>query len=636
MTVVCQTRLQRSRDGWVVFVSAGLVVALGAANGGYFAPSWGAASLAFGSAIVGALLVRSRPLGRRDRLWIASFLALTVWTWMSAVWGDDLPQAVLEGQRVLTYTLAVAGACVCVERRNAFAIPAGMLVGLFALCAYSLATRLFPERLGVYDPIAGYRLAEPVGYWNALGLLAAIGALLALGVHAHARRPGLRVLAGSAIPVFAAATYFTFSRGAWLALALGVAVAVLIDPRRLQLLVALAFALPGVALVLLVAWRSEALITVGAPVDSASSEGRRFAVTVIGAMLVGACLTLLLTVLPRMRLPRRLRRTVAVSLVACVGVSLVLISATGLAPRVLRDAYGAFVAAPSDTGPELNRHLLSLSSSGRVDTWRAAWEQFLESPVIGRGAGSFEQWWLSRREAAGHVRDAHTLYGEALGELGVIGLLLLVVALGTPLTALWKVRYADGTPLVAGAYVAYLAHAGVDWDWEMTVVTLVGLGCGAALVVAARGEDAPLIDGRARATGLAAAGALLVVVFITLTGNIRLAQAAEAARVGDWARAATRARQARTWAPWATEPRRRLGEALLMTGSESGARAALESALSINSDDWRLWFDLARARDGPLREAALDRAVRLNPLSPEVRALRGETAHAHGGVFHVP
>ena len=51
-----------------------------------------------------------------------------------------------------------------------------LLVGLWAavtvVSGYALATRLFPERLGVFDAISGYRLSDPVGYWNAFGILA--------------------------------------------------------------------------------------------------------------------------------------------------------------------------------------------------------------------------------------------------------------------------------------------------------------------------------------------------------------------------------------------------------------------------------------------------------------------------------
>jgi len=38
----------------------------------------------------------------------------------------------------------------------------------------------------------------------------------------------------------------------------------------------------------------------------------------------------------------------------------------------------------------------------------------------------------------------------------------------------------------AAGYSAYLVHAGLDWDWEYPVVTLAGLACGAALLIAAR------------------------------------------------------------------------------------------------------------------------------------------------------
>src|SRR5581483_2109629 len=88
-------------------------------------------------------------------------------------------------------------------------------------CAYGLLTRLFPERAGYVDTIAGQRLEAPLGYWNALGLFAAIGLLLAAGLVA----PTL---------------YFTFSRGGWVALAAGLAALVALDRRRLQFLAALA------------------------------------------------------------------------------------------------------------------------------------------------------------------------------------------------------------------------------------------------------------------------------------------------------------------------------------------------------------------------------------------------------------
>ena len=50
---------------------------------------------------------------------------------------------------------------------------------------YGLLTRLFPDRLGVFDSIAVYRLAAPVGYWNTLGILASMGMVLTFGFAAR-------------------------------------------------------------------------------------------------------------------------------------------------------------------------------------------------------------------------------------------------------------------------------------------------------------------------------------------------------------------------------------------------------------------------------------------------------------------
>ena len=86
------------------------------------------------------------------------------------------------------------------------------------------------------------------------------------------------------------------------------------------------------------------------------------------------------------------------------------------------------------------------------------------------------------------MHDAHNLYLETLAELGAPGLILLLLVLGMPFAAVKRARAA--TPLAAaacGAYVAFLLHAGIDWDWEMPAVTLSALFCGLALI----GRGAP-------------------------------------------------------------------------------------------------------------------------------------------------
>ena len=58
-----------------------------------------------------------------------------------------------------------------------------------------------------------------------------------------------------------------------------------------------------------------------------------------------------------------------------------------------------------------------------------------DHPLLGSGAGSFDDYWLEHRSFPAYVRDAHNLYLETAAELGIVGLALLPMALGTPLVA---------------------------------------------------------------------------------------------------------------------------------------------------------------------------------------------------------
>ena len=127
-------------------------------------------------------------------------------------------------------------------RRDSVPLLHGVWAASVLLCGWGLVTRVVPDRFGVVDPISGYRLSEPIGYWNSLGLLAAIGALLGLGLSARAVTTLGRAAGAASVPPFVATLHFTFSRGAWVALAAGLAAAVAVDRRRLQLLVTLAAA----------------------------------------------------------------------------------------------------------------------------------------------------------------------------------------------------------------------------------------------------------------------------------------------------------------------------------------------------------------------------------------------------------
>jgi tetratricopeptide (TPR) repeat protein len=202
-----------------------------------------------------------------------------------------------------------------------------------------------------------------------------------------------------------------------------------------------------------------------------------------------------------------------------------------------------------------------------------------------------------------------------LAELGPVGVLLLVIALGSPLVA---VVFARGHPLMPGmvaAYVAFLAHAGIDWDWEMGAVTLLALACAAALLAAAeRGDDARRpISPIVRGAGVAAVVVLLVPALIGLAGASALDASDAAYAKGRYGEAASQARKAARWWRWSPDPWQRLGEAQAEQGDFAGAQRSFRTAISKDRGDWLIWYDLSTVTSGGASARAIREVSRLNP-----------------------
>jgi O-antigen ligase len=186
--------------------------------------------------------------------------------------------------------------------------------------------------------------------------------------------------------------------------------------------------------------------------------------------------------------------------------------ALGIAALV---AVSAFAASSGDTG--VAGHLFG---ENRPHYWKVAWREYESQPLLGTGAGTFDNYWLHYRPVPSFSREAHSLYVESLAELGPFGLALVLGALAIPLLALRRARGPLAATAAAG-YVAFLVHAGVDWDWETPAVTLTGLFCGALLLVCARGEQTRALGPRHRTLLALAALAVLVVALVRLeTGPV--------------------------------------------------------------------------------------------------------------------
>jgi tetratricopeptide (TPR) repeat protein len=585
-------------------------------NGGYFPSSWGWAALGF--LWIGALAVGRLRGDLRTAVSAAAFLAFLGWIWLSSIWAPAPTVSIREGEHALVLVAGVLAALALLRRCQLSMFVLGLVCSIGAVCGYGLFARLFPHRLSA-DDISGYRLTVPIGSWNALGVYAAIGIVLAVGLIARDQR-WTRAVAATTLPILATSLYFTYSRGALVALAVGLFITFALDTRRTQWLLTLLPAAGVAAVAVVVASRSPGLTTVGASLHQASIDGHRLAILLIVLCpCSGALARSRVVPNPRQMVERWMTAIVSAALIAAL---LLGIAAAG-GPVAIRDK---FTAAPPATHGQLNKRLLSVSGTYRAPLWSLALHEYESHPVLGAGSGSYEAYYLEHRTRPDKVKNAHNLYLETLAELGPLGLALLLVALLTPLYAAVRARRHVFVPALAGAYVAFLVHVAVDWDWQVTAVALTGLFCGAAILVAARSDAAEQreLSPRLRYALLGATLFVMVVAFIGLVGNMSLAQAATAAGKGNWAASAKDAKRAHTWAPWSSEPYRVLGEAQLGEGDTKSAIASFNKAIAKSPDDWNLWFDLARATTGHAQRDALRHAKQLNPLSPEIAELQQE------------
>ena len=618
--LIARSRLSNLASLNGAVVAAGTAVLVGgaaAAAGGYYPTSWGWTALALFWVVGIVLLVRRTiSIGRFELLFLAGLTLFGGWMWLSTAWSEAAPGSVLEGQHVLVYVGAAAAAVLLVRPRLVPHLLGGLLVAITFVSIYGLGTRLFPNRIGSFDPIAGYRLEEPLGYWNALGIFAAIGALLALGFAARGRRWITRALAAAAVAILLPTVYFTFSRGSWLALGFGILVAVVFDARRLQLITAFSAAALAPAVSVWVASRSDALTHTTASIGAAIHDGERFALVILGAAAVSAVSIAALAAAERwIPVPKGVRVAYAVVLVAAaLAAAGVAVERYGSPTTIARKAYDRFTAAAPKQTPNLNERLFNISSNGRVELWQAAWADYRDHPWVGSGAGSYEHEWYRRRDIDLVVRDAHNLYLEQLAELGPLGLGLLALTLAVPLVAAgWVRRTALGVTALS-AYAAFLVHAAADWDWEMTAVTLAGLCCAVALLALARDErHEGALRPAVRFGGAGTAAALAVLAFVGLVGNLADAASGDAAARGDWRKAVAEAERASDWAPWSSHALRRLGEAEAGRGNVGAAASAFRRAVAKDPNDWELWQDLYRATQGAESRAAFRRTYELNP-----------------------
>ena len=587
-------------------------------------------------AIVLASAARFWPASRipRSALVSGSLLgAFALWTGLSALWAASPEKAFNEFDRVFLFLAVFTLAVVAAPRGSARRWLTGLALGLTAVAVIALVSRLFPHSFGDTTqlaqvfPTASKRLSFPVDYWNGLATLVAF-AIPCLLYFAAESRAVVRGLAVAPFPALTATLYLTSSRGGWVAAAIAIVVLMALTSRRWATAGALLIGGAASAGAVAVLLSRDELVDSPLTSQVAESQGRSAALLIAGLCAVaGVAYAMLASVVPA---PPRASRAASTAFAAVL--ALVFVAAVFAAHPVRR--YEHFKEIPPElTGASVQEHLFSTSGNGRWQWWTSAVDEWQTRPIEGRGAGSYEAWWAEHASIPAFVRDAHSLYLETLGELGLVGLALLLAFFVSCLVAGAR-RLAGRTEGERAAVAALLAlvgaflfEAGIDWMWELTVVSVVamlalGLLTGPATepelsrlqaVEARRGRPVFRIALAAIAFGLIIAEA------IPLLANMEVRKSQESVNSGNLVEALDQAESARSIQPWAASPYLQLALVQELGGRTDEALVSIETALEHDQSDWRLWLVAARiqTKAGEVADAreSLAKARELNPKS---------------------
>ena len=626
---------------WQLALPAVLTLALAFRAGGFFLGTTALLAVLLAVALVGRVTLGRSPFAGWSPALAGAAGALgllAAWTLLSALWSDAPFRALSEFDRTLAYTLALCLVGSFATRRGDLdhalrAVAAAFVV----IAAAALVVRLFPETF-VTDPgKEPSRLAFPLTYWNAMGVACAIGVVLALHCTSGARQ-GLvaRVLGAGALPVLATTLYLTFSRGGIAAALLGVLLYVLLaHPRRLPL--ALLSAGIPTFFALRETYRSDSLAAGGFVTAEATHVAVAIAICCLAAMVLRALCVVVDRRLDAFVVSRRARRTALLgSAVALGGALLFTVLATEVPERVDDQRREFFEARGIGATGDQRDRLSESGANGRIGHWNVALDAFRAHPSTGTGAGTFRLEWERERESTMNVVDAHSLYLEALAELGWPGLLLLGVALllplGVALRRLWGPdRHVHAAFLAAS--LALLVHAGIDWDWEMPAL-FVWFFTTAAIVCAAPASKTrmPPPPGRI-ARVVAGLGCLFLAVApaAAMASQSGLDRATRAFREADCATAVDGALDSLGTLRVRPEPYELLGYCNLRARQFPLALAAMQAAHRRDPSNWEYAYGLAvaQALDGEDPRPAAALALRLNPR--DVRAEELHSAFARGG-----
>ncbi len=608
---------------------AAVAVSAALLQGLYYPKAYAVGSIVIWVAVLVGLLSRALPSGRVASPATIAGLCLAgvvVLAGASMAWVGDQGRAFEYAVRASAYLgLFTLAACTATPRGRGEWI-AGLTIGLAIVSVLAVASWLQPGLLdhhsvGQEIPDAVGRLSYPIGYWNGLAALLAVGTALLAYAGTRAPDSRLRAAAVAAMPVSLLGIWLTTSRGAVVAVFFGLAVLVAVSGDRLRQLIVCALGLAGGGLLIVTTTGMNAL-TDGLTDATARSQGDWLSLILVAVVLLTGAAALLLD---GRELRLRLSRNLAVGLVASAAIAAVI--AIALADPSER--FQEFKQAPSSSSSSASAvaGASDLSGNGRWQLWGEAIDAFESAPVAGIGIGGYEDWWAQHAPIALFARNAHSLPLQQLAELGLLGGGLMLGFAGAVIVAARR-RWRASPDGDAGVLLAVLAVGGlsaaIDWTWEFAAVFGPAVMAAGLLTASAPGDE-PERDTYALGLGTVAIAWLAVVsAALVLVTELKLEQSRTADEQGQVAEAIDRAKEARTVQPWSPEPYIQLAVLEEQRNHLDAAVDYLRQAESRDSEDWRLPNTEARLQDKRGDTVAgLMAFERARALNPRARYLGG-------------
>lgn len=596
-------------------------------------------------AAVAALTAAARRAAAPTVAAVGAFGAFVVLSGVSTIWSVAPDQSWLEANRLVSY-LAVFAIGVLLARLAPGRWPAllgGVTLAAVAVSAWALMHKVLPGWLAPDEVYA--RLREPFGYWNAVGLMAALGVPGCLWV--GARREGHPVVAALAYPatgLLVVVLMLSYSRGALLALGIGCAFWFVTVPLRLRGAAVLAAGAIGGGLVIAWTFSQVALSEDRAPLDLREQAGLQLGVAVLFVLLALAVVGLAACFYrDRVALSGRARRRAgiavlaALALVPAAGVVALATSERGLTGSV-SNAFNELTDT-SVGGVTNEPGRLTAVGSVRARYWNDALKIFRERPAFGAGIGGYQLARLRVRNDTLDVLNAHGYVAQVLADRGVAGLVVSLAALAAlgwaavvairrrgPATAPERV----GLLTLATLVVVFGVHSFVDWTWYIPGVALPALlaggwlagragppaGRGLALRAGLRSRPRAFLAAAAVVLALSAAWAAAQPQRSLTATNDALGQLA-AGRIGT---ARALADEARARNPLSVDPWFAKAAIERKAGNAAGAERALEAAVKLQPANPSTWtalaeFELNQRKDAAAARRSLSAALYLDPRS---------------------